>query len=105
MSVNCNATYTKYGATFADSETAYADKNSLFPTELTQSIQDCYDTMLANGVLLESVSHEWDQSTYTLTVVKVVSSREAYQDAVTFDIQATIDYAAAAGWTFVVNPA
>ena len=101
MSDNFNAIYTKYGATFADSETAYADKNSLFPAELTQSVQDCYDTMLANGVLLEPVSHEWDQSTYTFTVVKIVSSREAYQSSVTFDVQATVDNAVAAGWTFV----
>lgn len=104
MSVNRPALYQKIGATFADAAAAKANKDSLFPPALSQSVNDCYATMLANGVLLEPVSYTWDQSSYTLTVVKVVSSSEAYNAAITFDSAATINYASQAGWT-ILNPA
>jgi hypothetical protein len=101
MSDNRNVTYTKVGAIFADAEAAKTDKNSLFSAELTQACDDCFNTMLANGVLLEPVSYLWDQDTYTLTVVKLVSSGSAYQAAVTFDVAETIRAAVSAGWTLV----
>jgi hypothetical protein len=101
MSVNYNAVYTKVGATFADGAAAKANKNSFFPAELTQACEDCYATMLANGVLLAPVSYVWDQATYTLTVVKLVTSAADYNNAVTFDGPRTADLAEEAGWTFV----
>jgi hypothetical protein len=104
MSVNYNAVYTKVGATFADGEAAKANKNSLFPAELTQACEECYATMLVNGVLLEPVSFVWNQATYTLTVVKVVSSIAAYQAAQTFNGPECISLAEEAGWTYVPTP-
>jgi hypothetical protein len=101
MSVNHNSVYTKNGVTFADGAAAKADKNSLYSAELTQAVTDCYATMLTDGILLEPVSYVWDQSTFTLTVTKLVTSAEAYQAAVTFDSSACIADSAAAGWAFV----
>ena len=101
MSVNANAQYTKIGATFASGDEAYADKSSLYGPELTASVADCYATMLTNGVLLEPVSYTWDQATELLTVVKVVTSVEAYKAAVTFDTAAVATASTEAGWTFV----
>jgi hypothetical protein len=105
MSATYNAVYTKPGATFADVLEAKANKNSLFPAELTQACEDCYATMLANGVLLEPVSLMWNQTTHTLTVVKRVSSIAAYQAAVTFDGPRCIALAEEAGWTLVPQSA
>jgi len=101
MSVNHNAVYTKVGATFADGAAAKANKNSFFPAELTQACENCYATMLANGVLLAPVSYVWDQATYTLTVVKLVISAEGYNAAVTFDGNQCVTLAEEAGWTNV----
>jgi hypothetical protein len=101
MSVNYNSVYTKNGATFADGEAAKANKNSLFSAELTQSCEDCYATMLANGVLLAPVSFVWDQATYTLTVVKLVTSVADYQAAQTFNGPQCVTLAEEAGWTYV----
>jgi hypothetical protein len=104
MSVNRNARYNKPGATFATWLEAKLDKDSMFSAELAQSVQDCYDTMLTNGVLLEPVIYGWDQTLETLTVVKVVSSNEAYNAAITFDVAAVTAASEAAGWT-LLNPA
>ena len=101
MSTNANAKYTKPGATFSTGADAYADKASLYGAELTSTVEDCYATMLADGVLLEPISYTWDQATEMLTVVKVVLSVEAYYAAVTFNNAAVISASAAAGWTFV----
>jgi hypothetical protein len=96
-----NARYTKVGATFADAEAAKADKNRLFSPELAQSVKDCYDSMLANGIFYEPVLYGWDQTTYTLTVVKFAHDVPAYKAAITFDVAATIRAAEAAGWTYI----
>ena len=101
MSVNFNSVYTKNGATFADGAAAHADKTSLYVPGLIQAVADCYATMFADGVLLQPVSYVWDQGTFTLTVVKLVTSRDAYRAAVTFDAQQCITDSAAAGWTFI----
>jgi hypothetical protein len=102
MSVTTNAVYSKPGATFASGAEAYANKNSLYGTELTNSVEACYNNMLSQGILLEPIGLQWDQTTETLTVVKVVSSVEAYQAAVTFDSQLCVTKSQEAGWTF--NP-
>lgn len=101
MSVNYNAIYTKVGATFATAADALADKNSLYGTELTQSVQDCYAQMTTNGILLAPITPLWDQATFTLTVVKLVSSVEAYLAAATFDGPAVIAAAGTAGWAYI----
>ena len=101
MSVYRNAVYTQNGSTFADGSSAHANKNQFFSAELTQSCDDCYATMLADGVLLEPVSYTWDQGTYTLTVVKLVTSKAAYDAAVTFNSPECIALAEQAGWIFI----
>lgn len=101
MSVTHSANYTKTGATFATAQDAWDDKNSLYIPGLQQSVDDCFAQMLLDGVLIQPVYPVWDQATFTLTIVKVVSSVAAYNAAVTFDVQAVVDGAAAAGWTFI----
>lgn len=101
MSVTLTPKYTKDGATFASGAEALADKNSLFSPELTQSVNDCYAQMIVDGVLLQPITPEWDQATFTLSVVKVVSSVAAYKAAVTFNEAECVADAEAAGWTLV----
>ena len=101
MSVTNNAVYSKDGAVFATAEDAWADKNSLYSPALTQSVNDCYAQMLLDGVLLQPVYPTWDQATFQLTIVKVVSSVEAYNAAVTFNKAEVVADAVAAGWTYV----
>jgi hypothetical protein len=95
------AVYTKAGATFADATEAYADKNSLYGTELTAAVDACYAQMLADGVLLEPITYTWDQATSTLTVSKTITSKEAYNSALTFDVNLGVTRSQEAGWTFV----
>jgi hypothetical protein len=101
MSQTQNATYTKNGATFSNANEEYADKNSLYGPELSQQVDDCYAQMVTDGVLLEPVGYEWDQATYTLTVLKVISSPAAYTQALTFDTNTCLAASQSAGWTFV----
>lgn len=101
MSENFNAIYTKAGATFADGNAAYADKNQFYPPELTQQVESCYNQMIEDGILMEPVSHVWDQENSQLIVVKLVTSKEAYQAAVTFSNEDVVSYSEQAGWTFV----
>jgi len=99
MSVNNNAVYLKNGATFATGDDAYANKNSLYSPELQTSVDNCYAQMLADGILLEPVNPTWNQATFTLTIVKIVSSVQAYNNAITFNVLETVTDAEAAGWT------
>lgn len=101
MSVTNNAVYLKAGANFGSGGDAWADKNSLYTPELKASIEACYTQMLADGVLLEPVYATWDQDTFHLTIVKVVSSVAAYNAAVTFNVSEVVADATAAGWTYV----
>lgn len=103
MSINLNATYTKAGATFASGDEAYADKNRLYPAELNQAIADCYAQMLADDILLEPITLIWDPTTGTLTVNKLVSSKEAYDAAINFDVAEATNLAGLAGWVNVPN--
>jgi hypothetical protein len=97
-----NAVYRKVGATFADGVAAHIDKNSLFPQELTDSVQNCFASMTENGILFEII-YLWDQESYTLTVRKTVSSCAEYGAAITFDAAAVKAAGAAAGWTYIPN--
>lgn len=101
MSVTNNAVYSKDGAVFATAQEAWDDKNSLYSPELKASVDDCYAQMLLDGVLLEPVYPLWDQATFQLTIVKVVSSVAAYNAAVTFNKAEVVADAVAAGWTYV----
>jgi hypothetical protein len=101
MSILRITRYTKPGATFANGNEAHADKNSLYTPELQESVDNCYATMLANGVLLEPLSFDWDQETSTLSVNKLVSSQADYLAAITFDAVAVVEAAADAGWTII----
>ena len=98
MSEKITVTWTKDNSTFASGTDAYADKNSLFSAELAASMNDCYSSMLTNGILLEPLSYAWDQVSYTLTIDKIVSSIDAYEAAVTFNVVDTNSAARAAGW-------
>jgi hypothetical protein len=101
MSQDVSSVYSKPGATFANGDEAYADKNSLYPSELTQQVDNCYNEMLTEGILLQPVTHVWNQAAGTLTVVKIVESKLAYVEAVTFDTAEVLNYSVQAGWTFV----
>jgi len=101
MSFDDSARYTKVGATFASASEAYANKNSLYSPELAAAVDACYAKMLADGVLLEPVSYTWDQSTSTLTVRKIVTSKADYNAALTFDGNLAVTRATEAGWTLV----
>lgn len=98
MSQDHSAVYGKLGATFANAAEAYANKNSLYGAELTAAVDACYAKMLADGVLLEPISYEWSQEFHTLTVKKVISSREAYDAALTFDTNLCVARSIEAGW-------
>ena len=101
MSVTSNTVYTKNGATFATAQDAWDNKNSLFTPHLQQSLNDCFAQMLVNGVLLEPVSAAWNQDTFELTISKVTTSVEAYDAAISFNIEQVSVGAENAGWTFV----
>jgi hypothetical protein len=99
--INDSAKYTKVGATFASGAEAYADKNSLYGTELTAAVDACYAKMVADGVLLEPITYSWDQANSILTVTRIISSKEEYNSALTFDVNLGITRSTEAGWTFV----
>jgi hypothetical protein len=103
MSLDDSARYTKVGATFASAAEAYANKNSLYGAELTAAVDACYAKMLADGVLLEPVTYNWDQSTSTLTVRKIVASKAEYNAAITFDGGLCVTRSTEAGWTLIPN--
>ena len=101
MSVTFSAKYTKNEATFASGVAAYADKNSLYSPELVQQVEDCYAQMITDGVLLAPVDPVWDQETFTLTINKLVTSVDDYEDAITFDVAACVAASNEAGWVTV----
>lgn len=94
-----NAILRKPGAVFANADEANADRLSKYSPALLEAVDSMYADMLARGILLEPVSHEWDQETQTLTVVKKVSSKAAYREAC-IAVPSAIMRAAAerAGW-------
>lgn len=103
MSVNYISSYKKLNVTFATPQDAFMDKNSLFGPELEEAVQTSNNNMLAAGILLQQPYPVWDQVNHVLSIVKPCTSGEAYEAAVTFNRQAAVDAAAAAGWTFLGN--
>lgn len=95
--------YSKPGAVFATAEEAREDKARLFPPELKQSVDDCFNNMLAAGILLEPVGVTWDQDNFILNMIKKVTSVEAYEGAVTFNRDEVGRYSEDAGWRFLGN--
>jgi hypothetical protein len=95
------AQYEKHDAIFANGADARADKDSLFPPELTESITESNNDALAAGILLEPIYPEWDQVTFTLSVCKLTSSAEEFENTRTYSGQLCVEYAVEAGWTFL----
>ena len=99
-------TYTKPGATFNSGAEAYADKNSLYPAELLQQLSDVRQILLDEGLLLQAEQFDWDQSTQTLTVTRVVTDNNLfnarvidYNDGNLVTSGQFEEYATQAGWT------
>ena len=99
MSQDVSISWVKAGATFTDAGTAHANKNAGYPAELTTAIETCWENMLANGVLLEPITRSWDQETHTLSVRRIVTNREAFIVAITFDGGETVRLSLEAGWS------
>jgi hypothetical protein len=93
--------YEKIGAVFANGDLAYADKNSMFSTELQESCDVSNNNALANGILLEPIYNVWVQDTFTLDVCKLATSKDAYEAAKTFSSTDAIAAAELAGWTWL----
>jgi hypothetical protein len=93
--------YEKNNATFASGEEAFADKNSFFSSEYTQSTIDSDNLALANGILLEPKYFEWDQDLFLLTVCRLVTSAEEYLTTRTYNTSEDPVLAAEAGWVFM----
>lgn len=93
-----NAVFRKPGAVFASAEEAAADKNRFYPPELVAQARDMFTDMLLNKVLLEPISHTWDQATQTLTVIKKVSSKAEYRSHLTIPTLVFKQYHDQAGW-------
>jgi hypothetical protein len=100
MAAIISSTYTKTGAVFATGQEAYDNKNSLYPTELTDSVHASNDAQLANGILTQPLDLVWDAGTFTLKVEKHVYDTTAYYETRTFDGSACVSYSNTAGWTF-----
>ena len=101
MSVIIRAQYEKFNSTFSLATEAYADKQSLYSTELYDSVENCYRDMLSQGILVSPVYPEWDPITFTLDVCKPAASLEAYQAAQNFDAAAVLQASNDAGWTYL----
>jgi hypothetical protein len=101
MSVIIKSQYEKINSTFSLATEAYADKQSLYSTELYDSVENCYRDMLSQGILVSPVYPEWDPITFTLDVCKPATSLEAYLLAQTFSGPEVIEASQAAGWTYL----
>lgn len=93
-----NAVFRKPGAVFATAAEAAADKNRFYPPELVEQSREMFANMLLQQVLLEPISHTWDQSTQTLTVIKKVSSKADYRSHLTIPTLVFKQYHDQAGW-------
>jgi hypothetical protein len=104
MSQLLKVEYEKNNAIFADGIQAYTDKNSLYSAELALSVTESNDAALAEGVLLEPISYDWAQETFTLYINKHVTSDQEY-DAIRvsygYSSEAALAADSAAGWTYL----
>ena len=98
MSQDVSINWVKVGATFADADLAHANKNAGFPAALSASIDACFAAMVTNGVLLEPISRAWHQETYTLSVRRIVTTDQAFAEAITYDTDETVRLSLEAGW-------
>jgi hypothetical protein len=99
MSQDVSINWVKVGATFADADSAHANKNAGFPAALTASIDACFAAMVTDGVLLEPISRTWHQETYTLSVRRIATTQEAFSSAITYDATEPVRLSLEAGWT------
>lgn len=74
------AKFTKSGAVFADAVAAQVDRKSQFSAELTAKLIETYGTLESSGIIISGPTITWDQSTYTLTIERVVSSNNDYRN-------------------------
>jgi hypothetical protein len=93
--------YQKPGSSFSSGLEAYQNKNSLYSAELNAAIDQCQTQMLADKILLEPPAFSWDQATERLTVQRVISDREEFFAARTFDVAIVEAAAAEAGWQLI----
>ena len=96
--------YEKDNAIFVDGNEAYANKNSLYPAELELSVTEGNNAALADGVLLEPITYEWDQETFILSINKHVTDGDEYEAIrVSYGYSDSAALAAdeAAGWTYL----
>jgi hypothetical protein len=93
--------YEKLNATFTNGEDAWADKNSMYPPGLWDSVQESNNNALAAGILLEPLYPEWDQETFTISICKLTSSAAEYRSTKTYDNNLCISAAAEAGWIYL----
>ena len=101
MSQDVSTRWFKNGAHFADGQAAHASKCALYPAEYIAEFEACFTAMVNNGILLEPVTYQWDQTDFILTTRKIATSREAYEAAVTFDGELSAQLSADAGWTLL----
>jgi hypothetical protein len=104
MSQLMKVQYEKDNATFVDGVEAYTDKNSLYSAALSLSVTEGNDAALAQGVLLEPISYEWDQVLFTLSINKHVTDPGSYyaiRDSVGYSSSEALAGDAAAGWTYL----
>jgi hypothetical protein len=104
MSQLLKVQYEKNNATFVDGNEAYANKNSLYPAELELSVTEGNNAALADGVLLEPITYNWDQEIFTLSINKHVVSGDEYEAVRTsfgYDSDAALAADSAAGWTYL----
>ena len=101
MSQDVSTRWFKNGAVFATAQEAHANKCALYTAEYIAEFEACFAEMYNNGVLLEPVTYEWDQTDFILTTRKIATSREAYNAAVTFDGSISSQLSADAGWTLL----
>jgi len=93
--------YQKSGGSFSSGLEAYQNKNSLYSAELNAAVDQCQAQMLADNVLLEPPVFSWDQATEQLTIQRVISDREEFISARTFNVALVESAAAEAGWQLV----
>jgi hypothetical protein len=104
MSQLLKVQYEKNGAIFVDGNEAYANKNSLYPAELGLSVVEGNNAALADGVLLEPISYDWDQEAFILSINKHVTSGteyEAVRVSYGYNDDAALASDEAAGWTYL----
>lgn len=95
------AKWSKPGAVFADGYAARADKTSLWTPEFLQSVNDNDAQQELQGTMTQPTQFLWDQATFTLSVVRIVTSVDTYLDNRTWDPVIAQNASQSAGWTWL----